>query len=75
MADAAARKFVQEQLEKAGVQPTDDALFDYAMVTVGLLAEMNTKLHERVAALRDENKRLKKSRRIDSRRATKRAIS
>ena len=69
MADAAARKFVQEQLEKAGVQPTDDALFDYAMVTVGLLAEMNTKLHERVAALRDENKRLKKSRRIDSRRA------
>ena len=63
MADDQARKFVREQLEKAGMQPTEDALFDYAMVTVALLAEMNAKLHERLVAQRPKRKR--RARRVD----------
>ena len=57
MADEQARKFVEEQLIKEGLKPTDDALFDYAMATVTLLAEMNHKLHERIIALRPKRKR------------------
>jgi ribonuclease D len=56
MADEQARKFVEDQLIKAGVKPSDDALLDYALCTVAMLAEINAKLHERLAAQRPKRK-------------------
>lgn len=62
MSDSAARKFIEDQLLKAGVQPSEDALLDYAMVTVSLLLEINAKLHERLVAQRPKRKSRKADR-------------
>lgn len=57
MADEAARKFIDKQLRDAGVQPSDDAILDYALCTVALLAKINAELHERLVAQRPKRKK------------------
>lgn len=51
MADADATDFIKKQLAAAGVGPSDNAVLDYAMCTVQLLAATNMKLHERIREL------------------------
>lgn len=60
MADSAAMKFIEDQLVKAGMQPSADDILDYAMATVALLMEINMELHQRLKAQRPKKRRSRK---------------